>query len=220
MVPGMRKLSILLLAVALLGAALFFFRSAPPAPGTGGTFSGASLNPPPPPVSAGQNLPPPAAPKPEEAASAFVDFLRIEAKSLDTVGIDAEAAERRAQSAASSMGPKEFQFARDVALSAASASGERIMAIFLLTSAGEAGWPALRNILSAPLSRDRVEPHTEAEHKSVQEKALRLMAVDALAEEAVTSERARAELRAWASATPDASLARTIQKKLDGLPPL
>jgi len=65
-----------------------------------------------------------------------------------------------------------------------------------------------------------VEPHTEGELKSVQEKAFRLMAVDALAEEAVGSASARAELRAWAAAAADAGLASYIQKKLDDLPPL
>jgi len=216
----MRKISLILLAVAFLSAAFFFFRSENALEPSAPRFPGASLEPSPPPVAAGQNLPPPAPPKAEGVAHTFLDFIRHEAKTLNATNVDADAASRRAQSAASAMGPKEFQFARDSVLANSAPSGERIMAVYLLSSAGEAGWPALREIIRAPLSRDRVEPHTEGELKSVQEKAFRLMAVDALAEEAVGSASARAELRAWAAAAADAGLASYIQKKLDDLPPL
>lgn len=209
-------LALFMSVVAL--AALFWPKRDSPAPETGGSVLSAA--PASGPSQARLPLPPIAKPKPEGVRPEFLSFLKAEAKSLDSPNVNAEDAARRAFDEAQKMGPAEFEFARNTVLSEEAGAGERIMAVFLLTSAGEAGWPALRDIVRSPVSREPFDPHTEAEMKSMQEKAFRLMAIDALAEQAIQSPEARQELMGWLREATDPSIRKTIQAKLDELPPL
>lgn len=216
---GMRNLLIPVLVVLVIIAAVatYFYQATPESSSPSAATPSAQALPTPAPAAP---LPPVAPPKPESVKPEFLQFLRAEAKALDSTNVDAEAAGLRAQSQASEMGPLEFQFARDTVLAESGPAREKIMSVFLLTSAGAAGWPALAGIVQAPVSREPVAPHTEAEMKSVQERAYRLMAVDALAEQAVKSAPARQELLDWLNRATEPSLRDYIQKKISDLPPL
>lgn len=169
------------------------------------------------PASPAAVAPPPSA---DGVNPVFVAFLKREAALLESTKNDAVKAEQRVEVQAEAMGPREISFAKDTALAPQAAANERILSAYLLVSAGEKAWSAIQELLLAPLSRARAEPHTIEEAKAMQEKALRLMAVDGLAEQAATNARARELLSRMASEVQDPGLRNYILQKLGELPPL
>jgi hypothetical protein len=153
------------------------------------------------------------------AASEFSHFLRTEARSLGATGLDPEVAQKRVEEVAGRMGPVELGLAREAVFSAAAAN-ERIFAMYLLTAAGPKAWESLREVVSAPLKVVDPEPHSLDEMQGMQEKALRIMAIDSLAEQAAAGQAARDLLQRLSTEVTDTSLRQYILKKLRGLPPL
>jgi len=115
------------------------------------------------------------------------------------------------------MGGEEMAAAKDLVLSGEGPANERIMATYLLTLAGPSAWPSLKEIASAP-AKEKGGPHnSEGEVKAVQEKAQKLMAIDALAEQASTDAAAKDELGQWARELPDRYLRDYADKKWKSL---
>lgn len=129
----------------------------------------------------------------------FLKSLKEEALKIDSVNVNAEEAEQKAKAQADAMGEKEMQFLAKLVTSDGASGPERIYSIFLLDMAGDRAWGSLKEIALTPLKERMAAPHTMEEVKSMQEKALVYMAVDALAEQAKENPRAKEELERWAA---------------------
>lgn len=129
----------------------------------------------------------------------FLQSLKAEALKIDSVNVNAEEAEQKARAQVDAMGEKEIEFLAKFVTSEGASGPERIYSIYLLDMAGDRAWGALREVALTPLKERMAAPHTMEEVKSMQEKALVYMAVDALAEQAKENPRAREELERWAS---------------------
>jgi hypothetical protein len=150
----------------------------------------------------------------EGAAGNFQRFLLSEAASVGSPNVDAAAAAARVAAAAAAMTEPEIEAARDLALAPGAPGSQRVLATYLLTAGGKKSWRALKDIALAPTSSSRAEPHTVDELKNTQGKALSLMAVDALAQQAATDPAAREELLRWESEAKDATIRSYIGRKL------
>jgi hypothetical protein len=159
----------------------------------------------------------PALPPPPGAKPGFVEFMGRESIALDSTNLDTEAAERRALDQAEAMGPLEIQYSRDIVLSEGSAN-QRVLALYLLTLAGPKAAGALREIVLAPLPDGRVKADSEEEHRLMQEKAQRVTAIDALADQAKKDPAARDSLLRLADEVRDQGLRAYILKKIQSLP--
>lgn len=219
-----------IIAVVILGIGMgiwsYKFHSSPrpelSAPGsadsglpTGSTANGpAAANSPavnatPPPSTAGVN--------PE-----FVEYIRTEARLIDSAKNSPAKAENRGDAKASTMGPTEIAYAKQLVLATAAPANERILAAYLLTEAKQKSWSALQDIIlsQVPQMPAGTDPHSVAETKNMQEKALRIMAVDGLAEQAIKDGAARELLSKLASEATDSVLREYILDKIQDLPPL
>jgi hypothetical protein len=211
----MKRIILAAAAIIVVLSALFFYRDhpqlaplvaplqalAPSAPATPAPTAGVS----------------PALPPPPGAKSEFVEFLGRESIALDSTNLDAEAAERRSMEQAEKMGPLEIQYSRDIVLSEGSAN-DRVLALYLLTLAGPKAAGALREIVLAPLPDGRVKADSEEEHRLMQEKAQRVTAIDALADQAKKDPAARDSLLRLADEVRDQGLRSYVLKKIQSLP--
>lgn len=159
-------------------------------------------------------------PAPEGVSAAFVSFLAAESKSIESPQIDADLAQQRMEQNAAAMGEKEIQYARDLVAGPQNPANQRIVAASMLGLAGEKAWGAAREIVVPEFESKRAEPHSVDEVKNSQAKALALMLVDALAEQAVKSQKARDELQRWAKEAKDSTVQKHIAKKIRELPAL
>jgi hypothetical protein len=160
---------------------------------------------------------PPAVPPPAGAKPEFVEFLGKESVAMDSTNVDAESAERRAMDQAAAMGPLEIQYSRDTVLSGKGSANQRVLALYLLTLAGPKAAGALREVVLAPLPDGRVQPHSEEEHKLMQEKAQKVTAIDALADQAKQDPSARDSLLRLADEVRDQGLRAYILKKIQSI---
>ncbi len=155
---------------------------------------------------------------PESVSPAFVSFLQSESRNLDSPKIDAELAQRRMEEQARAMGDEEIRFARDLVLNEQNPANQRIVAASLIGMTGERGWSAAADIALRSFASERAEPHSVDEVRNSQAKAMALMEVDSLAEEAAKNPKAREELLRWASAAKDPTVRNYLQKKVRDLP--
>lgn len=156
----------------------------------------------------------PAVTPPAGANPAFVKFLGEESVRLDSPSVDTEAAERRSMEQAAQMGPLDILYSRDTVLSGKGSANQRVLALYLLTLAGPKAAGALREIVLAPLPDGRVAAHSEEEHALMQEKAQKVTAIDALAEQAKQDPAARDSLLRLADEVRDPGLRAYILKKI------
>ena len=151
----------------------------------------------------------------------LLQFIQTESSSLNSTKLDADAAERKVREEAAAMGEAEFRYAKDLALLTTAPANERILAVYLLARAQPRSWAVLADIVSAPLPNSgRAEPHSVDEAKAAQEKAMRLIPIDELADAAVKNLESREELKRWEAAQRDPTVKRYIQRKISELPPL
>ena len=160
------------------------------------------------------------APPAEKVAPTFVSFLSAEATSMDSPRIDADLAQKRMEEQAARMGEHELRYARDLVLGGQYPANQRIVAAAVLGLAGEKGWEAGRAAVVPPFESGRAEPHSLDEVKNTQAKALAIMLVDSLAEQARTNPRARDELARWGKEAKDSTVQKHIARRLKELPPL
>jgi|GEM_PF-5785804 len=173
----------------------------------------------------GTSLPPPApsagippVPSPSGVSPNFVNYLQTEAKSLNNPSLNTGAAEKGIAEQAAAMGENEIRYARDLALGPQNPANQRILATFLLGATGAKGRSALRDLILMNHSSDRAAPDSLDEMKNTQQKAMSMMAIDSLAEQALKDPSAKAELQRLAGEVKDETLKKHIQQKLRGLP--
>lgn len=217
----MKKVFPILLILILLGMALLWKSRPDSTPDPNSSALGVPLSPSSIPSPHAQGVPSTANPDSGSGASKeFREFMVTEANTLNSPHLDPDLAERRVKAEVAKMGIAELQYARDLALSRESAATQRILAVYLLTSGGKVAWPFLKEIALAPRSSERAEPHTIDEVKSAQGNSFSLMAVDSMAKQAATDQKAREELERWAAESQDAKTKNYILRKLREIPAL
>jgi hypothetical protein len=218
----MKRFIPLLAFVLLLSAALLYWRTQNLAkesdisPGT--VDATAPLPDPgtqPPAPSAG--IPP--VPSPSGVEPSFVNYLQAEARSINAPSVNAAAAEKNIAEQAARMGENEIRYARDLALGPQNPANQRILAAFLLGAAGAKARGSLRELILVTFNSNRAEADSIDELKNTQTKAISMMAVDALADQAAKDPAARAELERLAGEVKDETLKKHIQQRLRDLPP-
>lgn len=147
----------------------------------------------------------------------FVHFLRTESMEVEAK-VNPEESQQHMEEQMAQMGEAELIYAKERALSEVSSAKEKILSVYLLAGAKQST-KVLQDFISAPLKgASEPEPHTIEETKSMQEKTLRVMAIDALAERAVKDSEAREALLRLAESVQDAGLRDYILRKTRTLP--
>lgn len=156
-----------------------------------------------------------------EPSAPLVAFLEREAASFNAPKVDSEAAERRVQEQAALLTESDLEFLAQKAQGVSSRASDRILSAYLLVAAKQRGWKALRDLAVAPLQGNpNPAPHTVDETLSMQEKAIRIMAIDGLFEQAMKDRAAREEFLRLVSELRDPTLAAYAQKRVRELPSL
>ena len=159
-------------------------------------------------------------PTTENVAPTFVSFLAAEATSMDSPRIDADLAQKRMEEQAVKLGEHELRYARDLVLGGQYPANQRIVAAAMIGLAGEKGWEAGRRAVTPAFESARAEAHSLEEVKNTQAKALAIMLVDSLAEQARSNPKARDELARWGKEAKDSTIQKHIARKLKELPSL
>lgn len=159
-------------------------------------------------------------PPPENVAPAFVSFLAAEATNMDSPRIDADLAQKRMEEQTAKMGENELSYARDLVLGDQYPANQRIVAAAMLGLTGKKGWRVASDIAGRSFGTERAAPHSMDEVKTNQAKALALMVIDGIAEQAAKNPEARDQLHRMAKEAKDATVVKHIQRKLKELPPL
>lgn len=150
---------------------------------------------------------------------AFLQFVAQEARALDGTTVDTASAEKRLQAQADAMSLGEVEHLKELALGKANPANQKILGVHLLGKAGLKAWPALLEILKAPVAQEAPPQHSVEEVRWMQERALREMSLEALLEQASRDPRALELLREAVEKISDPSFAARVRKKLQDLEP-
>jgi hypothetical protein len=157
----------------------------------------------------------------QEPRPELMRFLDSEAKTFNSTKLDAEAVERRVQAEADQLTAADLQFLATKAQGLNSRASDRILSAYLLISSKEKGWGPLRDLVLAPLQgKPDAPPHTVDEAQAMQEKTIRIMAIEGLFEQALKNRQAREEFLRILSELRDPTLVNYAQKRAKELPPL
>lgn len=145
-------------------------------------------------------------------------FLGEEGESFDTGKVDAAAAEKHVKEMAAQLTPEEMKFLVATALEMNARASDRILSAYLLVSAKEKAFSSLRDFITAPLRGNPHAPeHSVEELAAMQEKSLRVMAIDGLFEQAKVDPAARDTFFKLVSELREPSLSQYVQKKIKEL---
>jgi hypothetical protein len=211
-------LSIVILVIALL---VYLVRVKPADPVPPPAVSAAPTVAPPPATTQAaavkMNIPPPA----PNVSPAFTSFLLRDSKQLESMSVDSVAAEKSENETAAQMGAPEVNYARELALTAQAPANQRILAVDLLGRApSRLTGQALDDIITKGMNSARAEPHTVEELSNVQAKAFAVMAVDAIADRAVSDPAERTHLQSLFAQATDSTIKKHIAERIRTLPPL
>lgn len=145
----------------------------------------------------------------------FREWVTVQARSLDLPKVDSAQIERELQSVIASLTSEQAGELTRMALNASALPRERILATYLLASAGTKASGALSEVIQTPM--DQVAspaPHSQDEINNVREKSLRIMAIDALAQQARSDSHAREVLEKSIPGIQDPYVRTYAQEKL------
>jgi len=125
----------------------------------------------------------------------FQTWLTTEAKNVDKPSLDGEQAKAKIAKIASHLTESQARHLLQTVKSDSSSAGEKILSTYILVEAGGLAQSEMKELITSALeNRGPSKPHSEAEMRSVQDRSLRLMAIDGLGEHAKTDANARATL--------------------------
>lgn len=120
-------------------------------------------------------------PQAKNKASDFADWLRSEAELLDKNNSENQDKEIILRQKAAQFSGDEIQYLRKAATDTAVSANERITAVYFLTIASEIALPSLFDVAAAAYSLPNPQPaHSLGESTLMQEKAIRVVAIDEL----------------------------------------
>jgi hypothetical protein len=151
----------------------------------------------------------------------FTQFLAEDSQLLESMHVNAAAAEARENEIAAKMGEAEVAYARELALAPQAPANRRILAVDLLGRApSRLTGPALDDIITRGMNSARAEPHSIEELSNVQAKSFALMAIDAIAEKAIHDPGERAHLHQLDAGAKDSTIKKYIEERIRSLPRL
>mgnify|MGYP003351720221 CR=1 FL=1 len=111
----------------------------------------------------------------------FKIWLKQEARSLDSVHVDAKAKRDQIDAVVARMTPRQAEQLLNTVKDIHTSSGEKILATYLLVEGGLKSRIQLEQLIAEPLiDHGPREAHSEGELNSVRDKSLRIMAIDGL----------------------------------------
>jgi hypothetical protein len=138
---------------------------------------------------------------------------RIESRDTDSLASEAELKER-----AQKFTRQEITYLADRATSSSSSAAERILASYLLGLSGETSSEALVDIASQPVKNPGPHPaDSVAEKQAVQERAYKIMAVDAIFNSESEISQKIKKLQSIVNQTPDTTVKHYASDKVDEL---
>ncbi|HMN68524.1 MAG TPA: hypothetical protein PKC28_08290 [Bdellovibrionales bacterium] len=154
---------------------------------------------------------------PDPVDPEFQKWLSHEAKSLDHAQVDGDAKEREIQNVVRKLTPPQSRQLLQTARNPVAPAREKILSTYLLVQGGLNSREELRDLAKAPLENSgrAPEPHTMDEIDGVRDKSVRIMAIDGLASQARTDEKARDTLAKTIPEIQDPFVRNYAQKKLD-----
>lgn len=159
-----------------------------------------------------------AEPDQEKRQAAFRQWFEFEAKELEKSSSDPKIQEQRLTGIAQKLNAAEVTYLKNQTLGESSSANARILSVYTLSLAPEVTNSALEEISTAPLRYDgEHQTHSPEETLSMQEKALRRMALDSLFMRAQTDLEQREKLKRIVSQIPDPALREYAEKRLKSL---
>ncbi len=149
--------------------------------------------------------------------SEFIGTVRDQARSVDDPSVDAGRAESQLKSLASRITPAQARQLRGLIMHPQSAAREKILSAYILVEGGSRSREELRAAITAPLTQEGGEVHSEEEIKGVREKSLRIMMIDGLFAQARTEPAARDTLAQAIADSADPYIKAYAQEKFDQL---
>ena len=155
---------------------------------------------------------------PQSQAQKFQAWFDNEADNVDRIGDDSLHAERRLKKVAAQLNRTSINYLLSTATNPSAAANQQVMAVYLLTLSGSQALHELADIASSPLPEGEVtQPDSLTETSQMQSKALRVMAIDSLAEQAKRDVAALNQLKKAIATISDPYLRAYARKKLANL---
>lgn len=151
-----------------------------------------------------------------EDSDAVVEWVREEAKALNSVSVDTEAREKYLADKVKSFGDRQLLRLQKMALSETAMMNERILSVYMIGQSS-AGREMLKTIASQPTNNQPFEAHSEGEIKSTSERAARIMAIDALVKSPLPLDQRRSDLQEIMARTNDQFVKEYAQSKIKSL---
>jgi len=169
------------------------------------------------PDSSTPNGEPPAATSPE-SSRALVRWFTTEAQHIEDRDVDTLATEKELKARAARLTTADIGFLAGRAMSPVAPASERILANYLLGLAASHATDALVDIANRPLDDPGPHPpHSIDEAKNAQERAFKIMAVDAIFHSDSELSQKVAKLQSIINQTPDSTVKKYASGKLGEL---
>jgi len=147
---------------------------------------------------------------------AFAKWIHEEANQIEQLTPNSAAIRQRLVDVTRSLTPAQAWQLFATARSPGAPAKEKIFAAFVLAEAGDRANVQLQQLITAPvITTAPQEPHSEGEMKGIQERSLRLMALEALIGRAEHDPAAREVLEHSIPNIPDTYMKQLAQRRLD-----
>lgn len=149
----------------------------------------------------------------EDVDPRFSHWFQSEAALVNSTSVDQKAKETEMREIAKKLTPKQIQYLQKKAAHAQSPQVEKILSVYLLSLGGEATQGALVETASNNPNLEPAEPHSVQEVQNNQERASRIIAIDAIAESDKPLSMRIAELQKIIQQQQDATIKNYAQRK-------
>lgn len=149
----------------------------------------------------------------EEIDSRFSRWFQDEAKLVNSTSLDRKAKEVELREMVKTFTPRQIQYLQKKVTDVQSPQVEKILSVYLLSLGGDATQDALVETASQNLNLEPAEPHTVQEVKNNQDRASRIIAIDAIAESDKPISLRIADLQKIIQQQQDATVKNYAQRK-------
>lgn len=149
----------------------------------------------------------------EDIDPRFSRWFQSEAALVNSTSVDQKAKEAEMREMAKTLTPKQIQYLQKKAAHPQSPQVEKILSVYLLSLGGDATQGALVETASNNPNLEPAEPHSVQEVQNNQERASRIIAIDAIAESNKPLSLRIAELQKIIQQQQDATIKNYAQRK-------
>lgn len=149
----------------------------------------------------------------EEIDSGFSRWFKDEAALVNSTSIDRKTKESELREMVKTFTPRQIQYLKEKISNPQSPQVEKILSVYLLSLGGDSTQDALVETASQNLNLEPAEPHTVQEIQNNQDRASRIIAIDAIAESNKPISVRIAELQKIIQQQQDATIKNYAQRK-------